>query len=468
MSLSNEVHIRTRDALIEQLGGDKISLPDSSNTARHLRDFMTAAPASADIVALAYPHNTQDVSRILTICNDAGIPVVPQGGMTGMAGGGVPVGPSVVLSLERMRRIEEVDVDAYTMTVEAGVPLEAVQTTADAAGLFFPLDIGSRGSCLVGGNAATNAGGNRVLRFGMMRDLILGVEAVLADGTIINSLHKMIKNNSGYDLRQVFIGSEGTLGVITRLVLRLYPKPKSVCTALCALQDYQGILRFLGHAKAELGSGLTAFEAMWPAFYRLGTEALGRQPPLATTHGAYVLLEMMGVDAAGDQARFEAMIGAGVEAGFVEDAVVAQSVREARALWAIRDCPGEFPRVYWPQMGFDVSVSTGEIGSLVEEITRNLLARWPNIQMVYFGHVADGNLHLSARMPEGDIPEHDIESVVYATVAERRGSVSAEHGIGLHKRPFLHHSRSPAEMAMMRSLKAALDPRGTLNPGKIF
>lgn len=463
--MSSDANLRTR--LAEAVGDDIVRGPGDGEFGRHLRDFVVQSPADVEIVAFAYPRSTEQVARILHFCHENDLPVVPQGGMTGLVGGGVPVTRCVVLSLERMRAIEEVDTAASTMTVQAGVVLEAVQKAADAANLFFPLDLGGRGSCQVGGNASTNAGGNRVLRYGMMRDLILGVEAVLADGTVINALHKYIKNNTGYDLRQLFIGSEGTLGVITRLVLRLYPKPRSVCTGLCALRDYGAVVEFLGRAKAGFGSTLTAFEVMWPEFYRLGTVALSRQPPIEPKHGVYVLIETMGTDPDADQSRFEKVIEEALGSGLLEDAVIAQSVAQAQTLWAIRDCPGEFPRIHWPQLGFDVSVPTGEIGDLVAELKETLLARWPDIVLVFFGHVADGNLHLSARLP-ATVSEHDVEELVYGVIARRRGSVSAEHGIGLHKKPFLQCSRSPQEIEMMRAIKRALDPKGILNPGKVF
>jgi FAD/FMN-containing dehydrogenase len=454
--------------LVEKLGEGVVLAPDSTLIARHTKDFSMTAPESAEIVALTFPHSTEEVSRILRFCHENDLAVVPQGGLTGLNGGAVPVTRCITLSLERMRKVEELDPYASTMTVEAGVVLETVQKLADEAGFMFPLDLGGRGSCQVGGNASTNAGGNRVLRYGMMRDLVLGVEAVLADGTVISSLSKVIKNNSGYDLRQFFIGSEGTLGVITRLVLRLYPKPRSVCTGLVALSDYPSVVEMLSVAKAGFGSTLTAFEVMWPEFYELGTVALERLPPIDAKHGCYVLIETMGTDAQADQTRFEAVIGGAIESGLVQDAVIAQSVRETQSLWAIRDCPGEWPKVYWPQLSFDVSVPTGEIGDLVEELNDKLQEKWPGIRRVFFGHVADGNLHLSVHKNGVDVSDHDIEAFVYATVETYRGSISAEHGIGMHKVEFLHHSRSPAEIEMMRTMKRALDPKGILNPGKII
>ena len=459
----------TLAALTGLLGPDIVIAPDAANVVRHTRDYCVQGDAGVGVLALTYPRTTAQVSQILRYCNDNAVPVVPQGGMTGLAGGGVPLGPCVVLSLERMRAIKELDTAAGTITVEAGVVMEAVQKAADAADLFFPLDLGGRGSCQVGGNVSTNAGGNRVLRYGMARDLVLGIEAVLADGTVIDALRKVIKNNSGYDLRQLFIGAEGTLGVITAVVLRLFPKARSVCTGICAVDDYAGVLQLLQRARAGFASQLTAFEVMWPDFYHLGTVGLGRKPPLEEGQGAYVLIETMGTDADVDQQRYESVIGQAMEAGIVRDAIIAQSQREATELWAVRDSPGEWQKgVHWPQLGFDVSVPTGEIGPLAEEIGTMLKQRWPQLIAVFFGHVADGNLHVSVRMSGHDVPEVQIEDAVYAIVSQRRGSISAEHGIGSLKRAFLHYSRSPAELALMRAIKSAMDPKGILNPGKIF
>ena len=455
--------------LAQRVGADVVVAPDAQNVERHTHDSVVPGNAKANILALAYPRSTAQVAALLKFCNERRIAVQPQGGMTGMAGGGVPVGPCVVISLERMRTIQELDVAAGTITVEAGVVMETVQKAAEAADLFFPLDLGGRGSCQIGGNVSTNAGGNRVLRFGMARDLVLGIEAVLADGTIIDSLRKVMKNNTGYDLRQLFIGSEGTLGIVTRVVLRLFPKPRSVCTGVCALDDYDGVLELLRRARLGFGAQLTAFEVMWPDFYELGTAGLGRKPPLPSGSGVYVLLETMGQDPDADQQRYESVIGEALEAGVVKDAVVAKSNREATELWAVRDSPGEWQRTpHWPQLGFDVSVPTGEIAALMGEIAAELTSRWPELKTVYFGHVADGNLHASVRMNGHSVPELAIEDAVYSIVSRRRGSISAEHGIGSLKRQFLHYSRSPEELALMRAIKQVMDPNGILNPGKVL
>ena len=451
------------------VGNDIVVAPTTENLVRHTRDYNVEGNLDVGVLALTFPRNTEQVSKILRYCNEHRIGVQPQGGMTGLAGGGVPVGPCVVIGLERMRAIREIDVAAGSITVEAGVVMEAVQKAADAANLFYPLDLGGRGSCHTGGNLATNAGGNRVLRFGMVRDLVLGVEAVLADGTVIDGLRKMIKNNAGYDLRQLFIGSEGTLGIITAAVLRLFPKPRSQCTALCAVRDYAGVLGLLERVRAGFASQLTAFEVMWPDFYEVATRDLRRKPPLPEGSGLYVLIETMGPDEAADLVRFESVIAQALEIGVIEDAVIAQSQREAVDLWAVRDSPGEWRQAgHWPQLSFDVSVSTGEIGDLVGKIREVIAARWPDLFTIYFGHVADGNLHLSVRMTDEVGLAERIEAAVYGVVSEYRGSVSAEHGIGSLKKAFLHLSRSPEEIALMRTLKRAMDPNGILNPGKIF
>jgi FAD/FMN-containing dehydrogenase len=455
--------------LAELVGSDVVVAPDAQNLVRHTSDFGVQGDPAAGILALTYPRDAQQVSAILRYCNQRCIAVQPQGGMTGLSGGAVPVGPCVVVCMERMRAIRELDTAAGTMTVEAGVVMQAVQQAADAADLFFPLDLGGRGSCQIGGNLSTNAGGNRVLRFGMARDLVLGVEAVLADGTVINSLSKVIKNNTGYDLRQLFIGSEGTLGIITAVVLRLFAKARSILTGLCAVDDYEGVIGLLKRARTGFGPQLTAFEVMWPDFYQLGTVGLGRKPPLDLGYGLYVLIETMGLESEADQRRYEEVIGAAIEAGLVKDAIIAKSQREAAELWTVRDSPGEWQKsAHWPQLSFDVSVPTGEIGQLVSEIDTTLKARWPLLTAVFFGHVADGNLHVSVCLCGQVASEIDIEQVVYAIVSNRRGSISAEHGIGLLKKEFLHLSRSAEEIALMRAIKKAMDPNGILNPGKIF
>lgn len=454
--------------LQEVLGTDIVHGPDRADFPRHDHDFTNVIEPGMTMAGVAYPRTTEQVSQIMAICHEAGLPVVPQGGLTGMAGGGVPIVPSLMLSLERMRTIEALDPVGRTIVVQAGVVLEAVQQAADAAELFFPLDLGGRGTAQVGGNASTNAGGNRVLRYGMMRDLILGVEAVLADGTVISSLNRMLKNNAGYDLKHLFIGSEGTLGIITRLVLRLFPKPRSASTGLVAVADFPSLLKLMGEASAAFGATLSAFEVMWPDFYRLATDALGRPAPIAHGHGIYVLMETLGTDQEADDARFEAVFAQFIESGLAQDAVIATSGKQRTDLWSIRDSPGEWPKVHWPQIGFDVSLPAVQIEDFMLHASKLLADRWPDVIVVPFGHLADSNLHLSVRLPREVVPVHEIEETIYAAVGEWGGSISAEHGIGQLKRDFLHFSRTEEELALMRLLKRSMDPKGILNPGKVI
>ena len=455
------------DALVKQLGKDVVSGPDAIDAA-YLGDWLLKLEGGQLPAALVRPRTTQEVSATLKVCHAQGVPVVAQGGRTGLTGGATPAAGWVVLSLERMRAVECIDSAGATATVQAGAPLQSVQEAADTADLLFPLDIGSRGTCTIGGNISTNAGGNRVLRFGMMRELVLGLEVVLADGTVVESLNTMLKNNAGYDLKQMFIGSEGTLGVITRAVLRLFPKPRSLQTAICAVRDYDGGVELLGRMKAGLGASLSAFEMMWPDFYFLGTDLNKRRAPVAHGAGAYILVEAMGVNEERDAETFSLAIGEAHESGIVTDAVVAQSRKESSDFWAIRDAPGEFPKLFWPFVGFDVSLPVARIGEFVAECTRRLDARWPQTKHLYFGHIADSNIHICVQTADRPMPDAEIDELVYEAVREFKGSVSAEHGIGILKRPYLGFTRGPVELALMKRLKASLDPTGILNPQKVF
>lgn len=455
------------DALRAAVGDAAIQSGDAIEQ-KHLGDWVVQSLPGEGPLAVATPRSTEEVSELLRICHAHGTPVVPQGGLTGLVGGATPVAGCVALSMSRLRAIEEVDVAAGTITVQAGVPLQSVQDAADAAGMLFPLDIGSRGSCLIGGNVSTNAGGNRVLRYGMARDLVLGIEVVLADGTVMTALNKMLKNNAGYDLKHLFIGSEGTLGVVTRLVLRLFPKPESVCTAFCGLPDYAAVLKLLERARAKLGSALSAFEVIWPEFYDLATTVHGCRPPLAEKAGVYVLMDSLGSDQVQDYQSFSALIEAALDDGIVEDATLAQSFRESRELWALRDSVAEFQRSFNPHVGFDVSVPIGRMQEFVDDCKATLAELDPTLRSLWFGHIADSNLHICVKQDEGGPSKKEIDRVVYGRVRAFDGSVSAEHGIGLLKKPYLGYSRSPVELDIMRKLKTALDPRGILNPGKIF
>ena len=419
--------------------------------------------------AVLRPASTAEVSQMLRLAHAAGEPVVPWGGKTGLVEGGEADG-HIALSLDRMNRIEEIDIAGGTATVEAGCVLQTFCEAVDAKGALFPLDLGARGSATIGGNISTNAGGNRVIRYGMMRDMVLGLEVVLADGTVMTSLNHLIKNNAGYDLKQLFIGSEGTLGIVTRAVLRLRPKPMSQDTAFVAVESFDQLPKFLRHMERALGGTLSAFEVMWEDFYKLVTTEPARgKPPLAYGHPYYVLVESMGGDQEEDSARFEKALMAALEAGEVSDAVIAKNQDERNQMWSLRDDVGQVAR-NWPIFTFDVSLKIADMDSYIAEVREGLKAKWPGHSLMVFGHLGDGNLHV---IP-GTISEHTpesrkaVEAVVYGALRKRGGSVSAEHGIGLEKRPYLGWSRSPEEVALMRTLKSALDPKGILNPGKVL
>jgi len=416
-------------------------------------------------LAIVRPRSTQEVAAVLRAAHAAGTPVVPWGGRTGLVDGCRAEG-AIALSLERMAAIEEIDATGSTMTVQAGCVLERACEAADAAGLFLPLDLGARGSATIGGNISTNAGGNRVLRYGMMRDMVLGLEAVLADGTVVGAMNHLIKNNTGYDLKQLFIGSEGTLGVVTRAVIRLRPKSTSQNTAFLAVDDFDALPKLLRNLEGELGGTLSAFEVMWPEFYAfVTTEPAKGKPPLPHGSAFYVLAEMLGAHPEADAERFEAVLGAALEAGLISDAVIAKSQAERAAMWALRDDVGQ-PFRNGPAVTFDVSLPIPQMPAYLDEVRTALTGRWPAAETTVFGHLGDGNLHLIVGVGDRSA-RHDIEEIVYGPLAAHAGSPSAEHGIGLQKLAYLPAARTPEELALMRTLKAAMDPKNILNPGKV-
>lgn len=420
--------------------------------------------------ALVRPKSTDDVSRVLRWCHDHGVAVVTQSGLTGLVHGADAAPTEVILSMERMRAIEEIDPVQRTAVVQAGVVLQTLQEAVDAHDLNFPLDLGARGSATVGGNAATNAGGNRVIRYGMTRDMILGLEVVLADGTVVSSMNHLIKNNTGYDLKQVFIGSEGTLGVITRLVLRLREKPAAQDVAIVAVPDFDSLPRLLKHMDRSLGGSLSAFEVMWQSFYRLVTSAPAKgKPPVSQRHPYYVLIESLGANARLDSERFVAALESALEADLIADAAVAQSENDRRAFWALRDDVAQVVIGGMPVV-FDISLPINAMEQYVGGLSKALQSAIGDHKLWIFGHLGDGNLHVIVQVPLKDYLalRPKIEALVYGPLGKLGGSISAEHGIGLEKKPYLSVCRNDSEMAVMRRLKTALDPAGILNPGKIF
>jgi len=426
-------------------------------------------PGNLHAGLLVRPRTTQEVSRVMALCHAAGQKVVVHGGLTGLVRGATTTPGDLILSTERMTAIEEVDPANRTMTVQAGVVLQSAQEAAEAAGLFLPLDLAARGSCTIGGNVSTNAGGNRVIRYGMTRDCVLGLEVVLADGTVLSSMNRMIKNNAGYDLKHLFVGSEGTLGIVTRVVLRVREKPASEVTALAAAPGFAAVAALLKHMDHGLGGTLSAFEVMWPEFYAATAKHVcGGKPPLPHGHPYYIVIDSLGADQEADRARFEATLGAAMEKGLVNDAVIAESRAQAETIWAVRDHSEHAETEGGPTITFDVSLPIGLMGDYVAAVQGELDGQGRHPGCFTFGHLGDGNLHFMVPTDETAADRHAIERVVYERLETLGGSISAEHGIGLEKRDWLGISRSPAEIAVMRAMKQALDPGNLLNPGKVL
>jgi len=457
-----------REALqaLQDALGPRGYLPAADVDERYLVDIKGTRGAAP--LAVLRPASTAEVSRALAICHAAGIPAVTQGGRTGLVESHLPCEGEVVLSMERMNAIEAVDADAAMATVQAGVVLQTLQEQLDAAGLMFPLDLGARGSCTVGGNISTNAGGNRVIRYGMTRELVVGLEAVLADGTVLDGLKPLIKNNTGIDLKHLFIGSEGILGVVTRAVLRLVPRPGERTVALCALGEFTQVRTLLRQARQRLGGELTAFEVMWNSYFSRAVEIAGKTPPLPPGQPYYALIEASSAGAGG-AANLEALLQQVLEDGTVSDAVIAKSGAENEALWKLRDLSVEVSRTLSPAVVFDVSLPIVAMETFVPRFEAAVRAIDPRCDTVVYGHLGDGNLHLAVHQPPQRPQTYQaIQETVYALVGEYKGSISAEHGIGVSKREFLPHSRSAQEIAAMHALKNALDPGHLLNRGRVL
>ncbi|MBV1915535.1 MAG: FAD-binding oxidoreductase [Pseudomonadales bacterium] len=423
---------------------------------------------NTEVVVL--PETTQQVSEILALCCDRGVSVVPQGGLSGLVEGTDVAKNEVALSLEKMDKIEEIDLKNGTMTVQAGVILQVAQEAAEQAGFLFGLDLGARGSATIGGNISTNAGGNRVIRYGMTRDMVLGLEAVLADGTVVSSMGKLVKDNSGYDLKQLFIGSEGTLGVVTRAVIKLFPKPVSQNVALIGVDDFDSVIHLLHQSKQRLGGNLTAFEVMWQEYFQLvTTEPAPHRAPISQDHSFYVLLESMGANQTEDHLALESVLAKALEDGRVADAALAKNQAEVGAIWAMRDDIFQVARLSVHLVGFDVSLPANEIEEYVKTVDQRLGQLSADYHCLVFGHLGDGNMHLVVTLKSDEASEkYAVEEIVYSELRERGGSISAEHGIGLQKKSFLSYTRSKEEIGLMKTIKRALDPKGVLNPGKII
>jgi D-lactate dehydrogenase (cytochrome) len=427
-------------------------------------------------LAVVRPADTDEVAAVVSLCAAAKLPIVPQGGNTGLVVGSVPddSGRSIVLSLSRMNRIRAIDPVNFTMTVDAGCVLASLQQAATEAGRLFPLSLGAEGSCMIGGNLSTNAGGVQVLRYGNARSLVLGLEVVLPDGRIWDGLRALRKDNTGYDLKQLFMGAEGTLGIITGAVLRLFPQPRAVVTAFAAVPRLADVMALLGEAQAATGEAVRGFELVPEIGVQFVTRHIeGTQRPLATVSPWYLLMEFAGGDAK-LRDSVEGFLTAAFEAGRIADATIAESEAQARQLWRIRETLPEAQTREGGSIKHDVSVPISRIADLIEAGSRRLTDWLPGARPFPFGHVGDGNIHFNVSQPPGMdkaafIARWDeANRIVHDLTAELNGSFSAEHGIGRLKRAELTHYRSDVELDVMRKLKAALDPDSLMNPGVIL
>jgi FAD/FMN-containing dehydrogenase len=442
-------------------------LTDPNDTRPYFTDWRRQYSGTAECVVR--PGSTEEVARVVSLCLAENVAIVPQGGNTGLCGGSVPTGSrrEVVLALGRMNRIRELDRLNDTITVEAGCVLANVQRAADEARRLFPVSLAAEGSCQIGGNLSTNAGGVNVLRYGTSREQVLGLEVVLPDGRVWNGLRGLRKDNTGYDLKQLFLGAEGTLGIITAAVLRLYPKPTASATAWIAIASPAAAIELLSFLHERLGNRLSAFELLSRTCVEaVLTFAPATQDPLAAAHPWYVLAEI--ADSGEERElreRVERTLEAAAERGAIIDAVIAQSGEQARALWRIRET---VPEAQFTNVKHDISVPVSKSAEFIARAGQLLAARYPHVRPYAFGHVGDGNIHYNVG-PESMLAEREgVNRVVYDVVAELHGSISAEHGLGQLKRDEIRAHKQPLEMELMRVLKNALDPKGLMNPGKVL
>ena len=468
----------TDDALarIREIVGPKGWLTDAEAMAPHLLDERKMFRGTAR--AVVRPASTEEVAAVVAACAGAGIAIVPQGGNTGLVGGSVPDEgwDGIVLSLGRMNRIRAIDPMNHTITVEAGCILADIQAAADAAERLFPLSLGAEGTCQIGGNLSTNAGGTGVLRYGNSRELTLGLEVVLPDGRVWDGLRGLRKDNTGYDLKQLFIGGEGTLGVITAAVLKLFPKPRARATALVALPDVDRAVPLLARMRAATGDQVTGFELMPRNAIELAIRHVPDTPdPLTEAYEFCCLIELTSADPeARLSAAMETALAAAFDAGEVTDAAVAASEEQADRLWFIREAIPIAQKVEGGGIKHDVSVPVSQVAAFIREATKRVLADTPDIRIFAFGHVGDGNVHYNLCWPEGGDREAllarwpHFARIVHDLVVEMGGSISAEHGIGRLKKDELAHYAAPVELDLMRRIKAALDPQGLMNPGRVF
>ena len=453
--------------------GDRNAITTPSDIAPYLSEERGLYHGASPLVLR--PGTVEEVAAILRLANESRTALVPQGGNTGLVGGQTPLAGEIVLSLKRLDRIREVDARANTMTCEAGVILQRAQEAAAAQGRLFPLSLGAEGSCTIGGNLSTNAGGTGALAYGVARELVLGLEVVLPDGRVMHNLRKLKKDNTGYDLRHLFIGAEGTLGIITAAVVKLFPRPRAVETSFIGTPSAHAALALFNLANERAGGMVTGFELI----PRIALEFAVRhappcRDPLGTPHPWYVLMELSSQAREGLRAAAEEILGAGAEQGLVADATIAASLEQARAFWLLRHHIADTQKYEGGSIKHDVSVPVSAVPDFIAEASAAVEALIPGCRPCPFGHLGDGNIHFNITQPVGAdraafLTHWDaVNAKVFAIVARHGGSISAEHGIGVMKRDLLPGVKDPVELALMRGLKQMLDPRGILNPGKVL
>jgi D-lactate dehydrogenase (cytochrome) len=460
-------------ARFAQIVGGKNAITNPADQAPYLVESRYDYPAHSAVVLR--PGSVAEVSAIVKLANETSTPIVPQGGNTGLAGGQTPHYGEIVLSLQRLDKIREIDPTSNTMTCEAGVTLGRARQAAESAGRLYPLLLPSEGSCTIGGNLSTNAGGTQALSYGIARNQALGLEVVLADGRILNNLNKLKKDNTGYDLRDLFIGAEGTLGVITAAVLRLVPPPRSIETAFVGVPSPEKALELLGIATERTGGGVTSFEILT----RMGIDAVlknmvGCREPMTSRHEWYLVIELSSQAKSGLRDVMEDILSTGLERGLVADAVIAESLEQTKAFWRVRELVGEAQRAEGGVAGHDISVPVVSGPAFLREAGEAVTKLIPGCRPMPFGHLGDGNIHYTVVQPAGGDKAgflahgKQISELVHGIALRLGGSISAEHGIGFTKRDYLPKVKDPVALDLMRTLKQTLDPKGILNPGKVL